>query len=801
MDKLLQDLRFATRALRRNPVFTGAAVLTLALGIGANTAVFSVVNGVLLRALPYPDAERIVVGFAKRGAEKILLVSIPDVREWESASRSFESIGIERSQSVNLTGVDAPDRLIGSFITANTFTILGARAERGRLFTAEEASEVGGQAVAVLSHGAWVSRFGSDPNIVGRRVTLNGRPHVVIGVLSSAFHDPQSALEVFLPLSSAPQPNWAQRGGYNVWTIAKMKPGVTIAQAQKDLSAIMARLAKEFPESNSGYDANLIPLKEMVVGEIQPALLTIFGFVAVVLLIACANVANLQMARATSRQRELSLRAALGAGRGRLARQLFTENLLLSVVGGAAGLVIAVWGTRVLVAAIPGGLPALLDVGLDGRVLAFSTVVTLGAGLVFGAAPALYGGRIGLRESLDARSGAPVSRRGFDGRDAVVAMQLALCVVLLVGAGLLARTLVALRRVDPGFDATNVISAEFRLPVAKYKSDEEKIAFMTNALAAIRKVPGVTNAAMVQAVPLSGNFGRVTYELDGQPVPATKPASLANVVSDGFFRTLRMPINAGRDFDANDRLSAPMVAIVSEEFARQAWPGQDPLGHRVKIDGPPDAWVTVVGVVPDVKQHSLNDPASAMIYQPMLQSPDIFNSVVARTRGDPDALGSAVRAAIWSVDRDQPVWKVRSLESLVNRDIAPRSFALTLAGVFAVIAVVLAAIGVYGVMSYLLAQRTREVGIRMALGARESQVVRLVVRRGARVIAVAVIIGSVAALLAARLLRSQLYGVEAADPLTFLAVSVLLGAIALLATYIPARRAARVDPMIALRTE
>ena len=801
MDTLLQDLRYAARALRRNPVFTAAAVLTLALGIGANTAVFSIVNGVLLRSLPYPDPDRIVVGFAKRGPERILLLSVPDVKEWQAANHTFAEIGIARSMSVNLTGVDAPDRLIGSFVTANTLTILGARTERGRLFTTEETAEGTAQSVAVISHGAWVSRFGSDPAIIGRSITLNARPHVVIGVLAADFHDPQSDIDVFLPLPSAPSPNWAQRGGLGVWTVSRLKPGVTLAQAQQDLAPVMARLAKEFPESNNGFEANLIPLKEMMVGPLRPALLTVFGFVAVVLLIACANVANLQMARATARQRELSLRAALGAGRGRLARQLITENLLLSLMGGVAGILIAVWGMRLLVAAMPGGLPPVLDVGIDGRVLGFSALVTLGAGFVFGAAPALYGGRIGLREAMDARPGAASGRRAFGGRDVVVAMQLALCVVLLVGAGLLTRTLVALRRVDPGFDASNVITAEFRLPPSRYKTDEEKLAFMTNALGAIRKVPGVRDAALVQAVPLSGNFGRITYELDGQPVPAVKPAALSNSVSDGFFRTMGMPVKAGRDFDVNDKLNAPLVAIVSAEFVRQAWPGQDPLGRRVKISGPPDRWVTVVGVVGDLKQHSLNDPPSAEIYQPMLQSPDIFNSVVARTNGDPDAFGKPLRAAIWSVDRDQPVWKVRSLEFLVHRDIAPRSFALTLAGIFAILAVVLAAIGVYGVMSYLLAQRTREVGIRMALGAQEAQVVRLVLGRGARVVAIAVIIGSIAAFLVARLLRSQLYGVEAADPLTFVTAPILLAAIAMLATYIPARRAAHVDPMIALRYE
>jgi len=801
MENLWQDLRFAARALRRNPMFTAAAVLTLAIGIGANTAVFSLVNGVLLRSLPYPDPDRIMIGFAKRGAEKILLLSVPDVKEWQASSHTFAEIGIERSMSVNLTGTDAPDRLIGAFITSNVLTIVGARTERGRLFTSEETTEGSSQPVAVISHGAWVSRFGSDPNIVGRTIALNAHPHVVIGVLAANFHDPQSDIDVFLPLPSAPSPNWSQRGDFGVWTVTRLKPGVTLAQAQQDLAPIMARLAKEFPSSNEGFEANLIPVKEMMVGRIRPALLTVLGFVAVVLLIACANVANLQLARATSRQRELSLRAALGAARGRLARQLLTESLLLALLGGGAGILLADWGTRLLRAAIPGGLPPVLDIGIDANVLLFSLFVTLGAGVIFGAAPALYGGRIGLREKLDARSGAPRAARGIGGRDLVVAAQLALCVVLLVGAGLLTRTLVALRRVDPGFDAGNVLTAEFRLPVVKYKTDPEIGAFMASALDRIRRVPGIRSAALVQAVPLSGNFGRVNYALDGQPDPATKPAALSNVVSDGFFRTMGMPVKAGRDFDGNDKLDAPGVAIVSESFVKAAWPGQDPIGRRVRILGSPDKWVTVVGEVGDVKQHALDDPPSAEIYLAMSQTPDIFNSVVARTDGDPDRYGKAVLAAIWSVDRDQPVWKVRSLESLVTRDIAPRQFALTLAGIFALLAVALAVVGVYGVMSYLLAQRTREVGIRMALGARERQVVGLVLGRGARTIVAAIVIGTIVAFLAARLLASQLYGVATADPLTFALVPLLLAAVAMLATYIPARRAAKVDPMVALRYE
>ena len=801
MDTMLQDLRYAARALRRTPVFTAAAVLTLALGIGANTAVFSVVQAVLLKALPYPDPEQLVFGWGRRGAERIMLVNYPDIVEWQRRSTSFSAIGVERSQSVNITGGDTPDRLEGNFITASTLTLLGAHTALGRLFTEAETDPESEAAVCILSYGAWKDRFGSDPNIIGRTLTLNGSPHVVVGVLSDGFHDPQGRTAVFLPVTSAPDPRWKERGGYGFWTIMRMKPGVTVAQAQADLSKVMAQLAREYPQSNEGRDANVIRVRTFVAGEIRPMLLTVFGFVAVVLLIACANVANLQMARATARRRELSLRAALGAGRGRLARQLFTENILLSIAGGAIGLLIAVWAMRALIAAMPGGLPNMMQVTLDSRVLVFSAVATLGAGLLFGAAPALFAGRVALREALDSRVAGGGAPRRFGARDAVVAAQLALCVVLLVGAGLLTRTLLELRKVNTGFDTTSVLTAEFRLPRAKYSTDPQLLQFDEAALAALRRVPGFQSVAFVQAVPLSGNYGDTQYEIEGQPAPKSRPAALQNSASPGFFKTLGIRMTAGRDFDEHDRLDAPLVAIVSQSFARSAWGTQDPIGRRVRVFGPPDQSLTVVGVVEDIKQRALDDNAAGMIWQPVAQTPDIFHSVVARTTGDPEALSAQLRAAIWSVDKDQPVWRVRSLKSFMDLDLAPHRFALTITGIFAVIAVVLAIVGVYGVMSYLLAQRTREIGIRVALGARRSQVERLVLGRSVRVVGAAIAAGLVIAAMLSRVMSSQLYGVSAGDALTFTVAPLILVTVALLASWIPARRAARVDPVTALRAE
>jgi predicted permease len=803
LDELRQDGAHALRQLRKAPGFAAVAILTLALTIGANTAIFSAVSAVLLRPLPYPAADRLAVLWGARGADKQILVSIPDVKEWRARNRSLEDIGIVRSQSVNLTGGEAPDRLLGSFITAGTLRLLGARASIGRVFTEEETTEGSGQQVAVLSHAVWKTRFGSDPRLLGRTLTLNGRPHVVIGVTTTDFQDPFGPTDVWLPITSAPNANWFTRDNPSVWAIGRLKPGLKLDQAQRDLSAITRRLAREYPATNAGYDASVISMRDNIVGQVRPALLIVLGFVGVVLLIGCANVANLQLARAASRRSEISLRAALGAGRGRLVRQLLTESLVLSLIGGGIGLVLAYWMIRGLVAAVPGGLPVFGEVGLDRGVLLFSAAVTIATGLAFGAMPAAHAARADLGDSLRSRTAdALIGGRG-DIRNAFVAVQLALCIVLLVGAGLLTRSLAALQRVDPGFDPENLLTAEFRLPATKYRTPEQIDQFMTQAIAAIRAVPGIRSAALLNSVPLSGNWASTGYLPAGQaePGPGREPTARINGVTDGYFRTMGIPLLEGREFETTDRADSPPVAIVNRELAREAWPNQSALGKRLKIFGPPDVWATVVGVVGSVKQFTLGEPAAAQLYQPKSQFPGIFASVAARTDREPTSLGDAMRAAIWSVDPDQPVWKIRSMRSLVDRDLAPQKFTMLLTGSFALLALLLAAVGVYGVMSYAVAQRTREIGIRMALGAARNQVVRMVLGRGARITMVAAAVGLIIALGAARLLRSQLFGVATNDLLTFVTVPVALAVVALLACYLPARRAAGVDPVIALRSE
>ena len=804
METLLQDLRFTVRTLVKRPAFAILAILTLALGIGANTAIFSVVSAVILRPLPYPAAERIVSIWGASKTQPRLLMSIPDVQDLRARNHTFADIGIARSQSVNLTGIDAPDRVGGDFVTAATLEILGARTIKGRIFRPEETERGTEKQVTVISYGAWQSRFGSDPNIIGKVLTLNGRPHEIIGVTAQDFQDPFGLPGgLWLPLTSAPSMSWYDRGITNVWAVGRLKAGVGIDDARKDLAAIARALAAELPATNAAFEARAISLREFIVGSIQPVLLTVLAFVAVVLLIACANVTNLQLARATARARELSVRAALGAARSRLVRQLLTESLVLALLGGAAGLVGAHWAIKALVAAVPGGLPVNGDVGLDGGVLLFSVAITLGAGLLFGAMPALHAARANLHDALTTRSGGATIGGRLDVRNAFVGVQLALCIVLLVGASLLSRSLLTLQRVDPGFDPHNLLTAEFRLPAAKYKDSAQVRDFMARAIAEIRAVPGVRSAALVGAVPLSGNWSLAAYVPAGQPDPApgTAPVVHTNGVTDGYFRTMGIPILAGRDFDARDRAGNELVVIVNDVLADKAWPGESAVGKRMKILGPPDVSVSVIGVARRVKYVTLVEPPTAQLYLPMSQAAGIFSSIVARTDGDPNTLARAVRGALWKVDPDQPVWRLRSMESIHAQTVATPRFTMLLTGAFALLALLLAAVGVYGVMTFAVAQRTREVGIRMALGAQRGEVVRLVLARGARVVAVATVVGLAAAFGAAQLIRKQLYGVGTADPLTYLAVPAVLAAVALVACWLPARRAAGVDPLIALRSE
>ena len=800
---LSQDLRFTFRSLLRRPGFLAVAVLTLALGIGANTAIFSVVHAVLLSALPYPDPDRLVAIWASRGTEKQILTAYTDVQDFRARSRSFVDIGVVRGQSVNLTGGDTPERVGGEFVTAETFGVLGLTAARGRVFTAEETRPGTEAAVAVLSDGMWRGRLGADPSIVGRTLTLNGRPCVVIGVLGPGQQSPFGAMiDVWLPITAIPSgaTNFL-RGQRNVWAVGRMRPGVAVEAAQRELSAIAAGLSREHPAENAEIGVTVLSLREQIAGPLRPALLTLLAAVVLVLLVACANVANLQLARALSRRSELSLRAALGAGRGRLFRQLFTETVVLSLIGGLAGVWLAVLAVDLLVKGFPGGMPNDVPVSVNLPVLSFSLGVTLLAALVSGLAPAWYGLRASLAEGLKSRGSGSVLGR-LDPRSALIVGELGLCVVLLVGGGLLIRSLMRMQEVHPGFEPQRLLTFQFRLPSVKYQEPEQMAAFFGQAVERVRQVPGVTSAGLVSATPMSGNWGSTGYVIAGQsaPPPGQEPVAQFSLVSDRYFQTMEIPLLAGREFDHRDRIASTPVVIVNQELARRAWPGESPVGKLIK-DADDSVWLTVAGVVGNIRQGSLGEETMPQLYRPVLQRPMLFSNIVARTAGDPLAALPAVQKAIWAVDRDQPMWAPYSMEQLLDRSMSRLRFTMLLLSVFALVALVLAAVGVYGVISFIVTQRTREVGIRIAVGATPSQAVAPILHHGVRLILAATLLGGLAALAGTRFLRDQLFALSPADPPTYTAVALGLGLVAFLACWLPARRATRLDPMLSLRSE
>ena len=804
MDALRQDIRFAFRTLRARPTFTLIAVLTLALGIGATTAIFSVVDAVLLRPLPWPDSDRLVLVWGARGTARQNGVVYLDYLDWRAQTRSFEELGVVRGQSVNLTGGDQPDRVIGSFVTASVFRMLGETPAQGRFFTDAE-TEVGTkEAVAVISDGFWHGRLGGRAGVVGSTLVLNGQPFTVIGIRKPNATEPLGTPDVAMPIGYYPnQGDLDHRGQPGVLVLGKVKQGVGIDRAQADLDAVTRRLAGLYPATNAGVGANVEPVSDLVVGPVRTPMLIVLAAVGLVLLIACANVANLQLARAAARRRELSVRTALGAGRPRLVRQLLTESIVLSLAGGALGVLLAKWGVTALGANLAAQLPVQGAITLDTSVLLFAAAVTLATGILFGSAPAWQYSRADVHEALSARGDAPVGGRRMRLRSALVIGQIALSVVLLVSAGLLTRSLVALARVQPGFDPAHTLTLQFRLPVAKYKTEQQIADMFTRAIGEIRSVPGVENAALVRATPLNGNGESFPYALADKPIadPQALPTAQVNVVSPGYFATLRIPRLAGRDFTTQDRSGTTPVAIVNDQLARRAWPNESALGKRIRIGGPESPWATIVGVVGTVKHFQLSEDPLDQAYISYLQRSLIFTEVVVRTAGDPTALANAIRAAVWRVDSDQPVWRVRTMDRVLEEARGGPKLIVSLMAAFAILSLVLAAVGVYGVMSYSVARRTHEVGIRIALGAGRRHVLGMVLREGMHTIGLAVALGLLVAAGASRLLESQLFGVSAMDPVTFAAVPLLLAFVALAACYLPARRASRVDPIVALRSE
>lgn len=801
METLLADIRFAVRGFVRRPAFTIVALLTLTLGIGGISAIFTLVNAVLLAPLPFKNPEQLVdVWGANEKGEKGL-ISIPDFEEARARTRVFSELGIVRSQSVNLTGGERPDRVVGNFVSASSLRMLNATTALGRLFTDEEAQVGAGQPVAILSYDSWQTRFGGRKDILGQTLVLNGRPHAVIGVTAQSFKDPLIT-DVWLPITSAPSKSWFNRTNPTVWGRGRLKPGFSAVDGQTELTKIAKDIATENGVPPAGVSASVTDMREGLIGGSRFMIKVLFGAVIAVLLIVCVNIANLQLVRASTRQREMSVRAALGANRGRLISQTLVESVMLSLVGGLFGIALGQAAVKTLVTAMPTVFPLIGTLQLDANVLMFSIGMAVVTGLMFGVPAALSGTKSDLQSALRTRTEQASTHR-FNLRNLLVVSELSLCIVLLAVAGLFTRSLQTLRNAEQGFNGEGVLTAEFRLPAVKYDDETKVRNFMSALTQQLRNTPGVKSAALVDAVPLSGNFGTVGYVAQGQtePAPGTAPNAQFTSITDDYFKTLDIKQVSGRDFNSHDNESSEPVIIVNKAFADAAWPKENAIGKTVRLLNTPALTATVVGVVANSKQFTLTEVVKPQVYASKVQNTGIFSSVVMRVSGDPDAMANTLRQAIWAVDRDQPVWKVRSLSFLVERDMGPATISVTIIGTFALLALLLGTIGVYGVMSFAVQQRSREMGIRLALGARGDQILKMVLRNGMEVVVVAVVIGVGGALAAGKFVQSRLYNVGATDPATMIGVPLVLAAVALLACWWPARRAARVDPAVTLRSE
>ena len=814
MENLVRDLRYAARTLAKSPGFTAAAVLCLALGIGATSAVFSVVDAVLLRALPYQDPERIVMLWNRVEPDERQPSSGAELLDYQELTGVFEDVSGAVLSFLNLTGVDEPERVPVGRVSPGLLRSLGVATTAGRVFEPGEDRE-GRQDVAVLTHGYWRRRFGGDPAALGRQIQLSGQPYTVVGILAPSFDlrfGPQPP-ELLVPLVLDPARRH-MREYRALHVIGRLRPGVTLERAEAELAALVGRFQAEYPNAYEDvFELFLTPLRDDLVRDVRGALLVLLAAVTLVLVIACVNVANLTLARATARDKEVALRTALGAGRGGLVRQFLVESLVLALLGGAGGLVLAWWALRVLVALGQDRLPRVDEIGLDWQSLAFTAAVTLATGIAFGLVPALKASRTRLHGLL--KEGGKTSAVGTGRhrlRSALVVVEVALALLVLVLAGLILRSFNRLQQVDPGFREENLLTLQLRLTPATYPEDAQRAGYAERLLERVRSLPGVRQAAVATSLPL----GEIRFEIEtriaGQePVPGA-PIFHADwrPVSPGYFATLGVPLLRGREFATTDRAGGTEVAVVDQSFAERFWPGQDPLGQRIKLARPSNkgGWLTIVGVVGNVRNFGLDADSTEQVYTPFAQTPFEFVSLVARTESDPLALAPRLRDEVRALDRDLPVDAIKPMSEVLDDSIAGRRSYALLFGAFATVALTLVAVGVYGVMAYSVAQRVQEIGIRMALGAPRTAVVKMVVRQGLMLAGVGIVLGLALTGLVSRLfssfgafLSSLLFGVGVADALTFTAVTLGLLALALLATWLPARRATRIDPMVALRWE
>jgi putative ABC transport system permease protein len=800
---LAQDLRYGVRLMRRTPGFAAAAILTIALGIGATTAMFSVVYGVLLKPLPYGEPDRLVNYWStapKRGLPRAF-VGMANVYDLRARNHVFEDIAALRAvANFNLTGQGEPERLNGSRVSANLFPVLRVTPLIGRTFTEDE-DEIGHEQVALLGYGLWQRRFGGDPSIVGRAIALNGVPHVVVGVMRRDFAYPTREFEIYTPLTFDPE-ELVNRMNYSYLAVARLKPGVTVEQAQAEVSTLAAQIEIEHPKENEGIGAAIVPMLDDTVAAVRTPLYVLLAAVGAILLIGCANLANLLLARALGRQRELAVRAALGAARGRLVRQSVTELLPILAVGGALGVLAASWAVDALVPLLPADLPRVENVGLHLPVLAVSAATLAAIAVFAGLWPALEAARGGLAASVaDLSRSSTGSPRRARMRDILVVAQIAATLWLVVGASLLARSFAELKQVNPGFSAERVYTLHLAIPRAKYPKDRDVAAFCERIVDRVRALPGVVAAGLVNRLPLAGGAQTGQVEFEGIDPKSTLGNVDFRTVTPDYFRTLSIPLVTGRGFTDADTEGAQPVAIIDERLAKTVLAGSDPVGRRVRIPVPNFPWLTVVGVVGHIRHDRVDEDVRPQVYFNYKQRAQDRMALAVRTQGDPSAFGASLVAAIREVDADQPVYDARTLEAVVDRSLAQRWLQAALLAAFATIAVVLASIGVYGVIAYAVGQRSREFGIRLALGARRSEIVGLVLRRGAVLFAGGAAIGLAAAAASARVFGSLLFNVNAFDLVSFGAATAILFAVALAACGLPARRAAGVDPSVALRTE
>ncbi|HZS47629.1 MAG TPA: ABC transporter permease [Blastocatellia bacterium] len=808
MTGLLKDISFSFRTMAKKPGFAVIAIIVLALGIGGNTAIFTIVNAVLLQPPPYKNPDRIVMVFETEPELPKAPITGPNYLDWKDSNNVFEATGVGTAGNANLTGAGEPARLEDEAVSAGFLEVLGVAPQLGRVFTAEEDSP-GKSDVALLSNKLWREKFGSDPNIIGKQIILDGQSTVVVGVMPASFVFPPIwglNPDIIQPLALVR--NDATRGTHWLFSVARLKPGVSLQQAQTEMSGIAARLQKEFPVSNAEIGSKVISIQEQATGVARPSILILFFAVGFVLLIACANVANLLLTRTVSRQKEIAIRVSLGASRFRIVRQLLTESLILSLIGGSAGILLAFWAKKWLfVLSPPSYLPRTTEINLDGRVLGFTILVSIITGMLFGLVPAIQAARTDLNGTLKEGSGSigGNAKTKFL-RNSLVVVEVALSLVLLIGSGLMIRSLRRLLDVSPGFNPTNVLTARIDLPSPKYQKPEDREAFFKGAVEKIRSLPAVENAAFVSQLPLNGGSnGPIQVEGHPQAPGFGGPLVQTTGITPDYFRLMDVPLLKGRIFDGTEMSNTTNLAVVNQTLVHQFFANEDPIGKRISIGqanpNSPPVWREIIGVVGDVHQWALNQPPIPEIYMPYPQWSRSSMQLVVKGSIDPASLTKSVAAKIHELDKNLPLYRPTRMETVVSRSTSAQRFDAMLMGIFGGLALVLAAVGIYGVMSYTVAQQVREIGIRMALGAQRSQILKLVVGHGMLLTIIGVLIGLVGAYSLTNLMASLLFSVKATDVATFTAVPIILSVVALVACYLPARKAMRVDPMQALRSE